>query len=226
MEEMSVEGIHVDTVPPPTLPAVAAAKVLLVRHGEVLNPHRVVYADLPGYGLSARGAAQAAATADHVATAPVAAVVSSPLLRARQTAQAIAKPHGIEVELDADLTEWGGGIRWAGVVWDDIDKVFPGELTAYLNTPLDLPFAPESLADCGRRVALSVQRRAALIEGAGVLVVVGHQDPIQAGRLTLTGRWGEPFHDNKPAHAAIVTLMPDGERWAEGAYWEPDQGGR
>ncbi|MFQ5427057.1 MAG: histidine phosphatase family protein, partial [Gaiellales bacterium] len=38
----------------------------LVRHGEVENPDHVVYADLPGFGLSATGSAQAEAAANHL----------------------------------------------------------------------------------------------------------------------------------------------------------------
>lgn len=51
------------------------------------NPERVVYGRLPGFPLSEFGERQARAAAEALRDAPVAAVFSSPLLRAQQTAQ-------------------------------------------------------------------------------------------------------------------------------------------
>lgn len=66
-------------MPPPT-------EIKFVRHGEVHNPRRVLYGRLPRFRLSRRGREQAAALAAALAKVSVQAVVSSPLLRARQTA--------------------------------------------------------------------------------------------------------------------------------------------
>ncbi len=66
----------------------------LVRHGEVDNPQGIFYGRLPRYALGPAGRAQAAATARLLAGEPVAAIYSSPLLRARQTAAAIAREQG------------------------------------------------------------------------------------------------------------------------------------
>jgi broad specificity phosphatase PhoE len=63
----------------------------LVRHGEVYNPQQVFYARLPRFGLSQRGREQAQAAGAYLAQHPIAALFSSPLLRARQTAQIIAQ---------------------------------------------------------------------------------------------------------------------------------------
>lgn len=202
---------------------VSASLVHLVRHGEVENPHHVVYADLPGYGLSAQGLVQARSAGARLAAASITRVISSPLLRATQTAAEIAVSHEIQPEKDEQLTEWAVGIRWAGVRWDDLEEVFPGELNAYLETPLDLEFGSESLQACGERVAAAVRAAAAAMNG-GELVVVSHQDPIHAGHLALAGRTPADYHADKPAHAGIVTLQPDATRWAEAGYWQPEQG--
>ena len=67
--------------------------LLLIRHGETaLNAARVMQpADTP---LSERGLAQAEALGRRMKTAGLAAIVSSDLPRAWQTAQAIAQPDG------------------------------------------------------------------------------------------------------------------------------------
>ena len=195
----------------------------LVRHGEVHNPDHLVYADLPGFGLSARGHRQAAESATSLADRDVGLVVSSPLQRAIETAGFIAARHAIGVVVDERLTEWRLAQRWAGLRWDDLDEEFPGELIAYLTDPGDLPFSPESLAALGARVAEAATEHAS--HTTRDVVVVSHQDPIHAGIRTLTGVGLADFNDDKPAHATVVSLeAADADRWAIVGRFDPAQG--
>ena len=194
--------------------------VYLVRHGEVHNPEGIVYADLDGYGLSELGRAQASAAGRRLPGQVK--IVSSPLERAVETASIIAATTGSTVESDDDLTEWLLSRRWAGAVWASLDETFPGELTAYLDHPDHLPFAPESLTQLSSRVSAAVRRHRAA--DGGPLVVVSHQDPIQAARLSLTARPLGGLQRDKPAHAAIITLVPTNGAWQERSTWAPEQG--
>ncbi len=200
-----------------------ADRICLVRHGEVHNPDHVVYADLPGFGLSELGRRQAAATGRHLAASPVGRLVTSPLERARETADLIAAATGAQVTVDERLTEWHLSARWAGLAWDDLPVARPGEVEAYLAHPEDLEFSPEPLADLAERM------RDALIELAaatprGDLVAVSHQDPVHAARRILTGEGFGAFNAGKPGHAAVVTLARTSSRWTVAAEWEPEQG--
>jgi len=193
----------------------------LVRHGEVHNPDRIVYADLDGYRLSELGRAQAAAAARRLPAGS--AIVASPLERAVETASIIASELGTTVAVDEDVTEWHLGRRWAGHVWESLDDDFPGELTAYLERPADLPFSPETLEALADRVAGAVRRHRDTTESP--LVIVSHQDPIQAARLALTGVPLTDLHNDKPPHAAVITLQGSGSGdWHEVGMWAPDQG--
>jgi broad specificity phosphatase PhoE len=190
-------------------------RIHLVRHGEVENPGHLVYADLPGFRLSALGRRQAEDAA--AALAPVAGgalVVSSPLERALETAAAIAAAVGSAVVTDPGLTEWRLGRRWAGIAWEDLPDRFPGELEAYLAHPEDLPFSPESIAEVAARMAAVVDRLGAEHPGAEA-ILVSHQDPIQALRLHSTGRPFSALPVGKPAHCEVLTLDAAGDRWAE-----------
>ncbi|MGC9395981.1 MAG: histidine phosphatase family protein [Anaerolineae bacterium] len=62
-------------------------QITFVRHGQVYNPEKVVYGRLPGFPLSELGEQQAQAAAEALRDVPLAAIFSSPLLRAQQTAQ-------------------------------------------------------------------------------------------------------------------------------------------
>ncbi len=58
-----------------------------VRHGHVHNPDNVFYGRLPRFRLSSVGVGQASRTARYFRGLSIAAVFSSPMLRARQTAR-------------------------------------------------------------------------------------------------------------------------------------------
>jgi len=193
-------------------------RIHLVRHGEVHNPGHLVYARLAGFGLSPRGRRQARAAAAHLADRPIVAVWSSPLQRALETAAEIALPRGLVVQVDERLGEWRLTDRWQGIPWDDLATVRPGEVEAYLAHPHRLPFSAESLDDLARRMADALDDVAAT--SGGDVVVVGHQDPLQAVRLFLTGQRLSGLHDDKPRHATVITLEP-GVPWRERERWDP-----
>lgn len=191
--------------------------VFFVRHGEVENPDRVVYADMPGFGLSQRGRAEAGAAAEFLAGVSVTAIYASPLERAQETAGIVAAACEVPVRTRDDLTEWLLARRWKGVTWEDLPAAFPGELEAYLEHPTDLPFAEESIPDLGGRVAAAAIQLAAAHPGERI-VLVSHQDPIQAGRLVLRGLPLTDLHLNRPGHCDVLTLEP-GDPWQEIGYW-------
>lgn len=195
----------------------------LVRHGEVENPDRVVYADMPGFGLSARGRAEAAGAAEYLASIPITALYASPLQRAQETAQQIAAASSVSVVTRDDLTEWLVARRWKGVTWEDLPEVFPGEVEAYLEHPTDLPFAEESIDALGERMAAAAREIMASHPGEHV-GLVSHQDPIQAGRLTLRGLPLGELHIDRPGHCHVLTMVP-GDPWEEVGRWVPDVAG-
>ena len=196
--------------------------VHLVRHGEVLNPNHVVYADLAGFNLSATGVLQAHAAGKYLAARSVDVVLTSPLARAHQTATAIARHHGMTPTIIADLTETRQYPRWTGQKWDDLDTLFPGQVEAYLDDASVLPNVEETIADVASRVVAVAER--AVDDGADSIVVVGHQDPTQAARLHMTGRSLSELLLDPPTHASITTLESNGEGWVELAAWSPNIG--
>ena len=144
--------------------------LILARHGETtanVAGHLLGRTDPP---LTGRGRQQAEELA--AALPGVAGVISSPLARARQTAEAFALP----VEVDDRWTELDYG------VYDDRP---PSELPAALwdRWRVDPDFAPEggeSLTGLGRRVRSACEDLVARAAEADI-VVVSHVSPIKAG---------------------------------------------
>ncbi|MHB8452670.1 MAG: histidine phosphatase family protein [Mycobacteriales bacterium] len=87
--------------------------VLLVRHGLTALTGPVLAGWTPGVHLDDRGLEQARSVADRLAALPLAAVVSSPLERCRETAGEIAGRRGLPVQLDERLGECRYG-AWTG----------------------------------------------------------------------------------------------------------------
>lgn len=90
------------------------ATLLLIRHAAHGHLGQVLSGRMPGVPLSAAGRAQAAALAERLSREPIAAVLSSPVERARETATAIAAAKGLEVEVAAALDEIDFG-AWTGL---------------------------------------------------------------------------------------------------------------
>lgn len=190
----------------------------LVRHGEVANPNHVVYGDLPGFNLSPRGVLQVHAAGGRLAIRPVTRILTSPLARARQTAVAIARHHGLPAQADDRLVETRQFPHWTGRRWDDIRTEQRDEYVGYLQDATTVPGGEEDIT------AVAGRASAAILDGlpeTGELVVVGHQDTTQAARLHLTGRPLSALRVDPPAHASVITLERRGDEWHEVGCWEP-----
>ena len=114
------------------------------------------------------------------ARTPPAAIVSSPLHRTRETAEAIAGACGMAVEIDDRLVEVDYGV-WDGHPFGDL----PADLVRQWRTdPHFTPEGGESLADVRARMstcATDLLDRAAASRAA--IVAVSHVSPIKAAVL-------------------------------------------
>jgi broad specificity phosphatase PhoE len=165
--------------------------VHLLRHGEVDNPHGIIYGRLPGYHLSAHGRAMADAAADYFAGRAVVALFCSPLERAQETARPVAERLGLPIVTDDRLIEsWNHfeGQRFG---------VGDGSLRHPVHWPyLANPFRP-SWGEPYRQVAARVQAAVETAREAAAgreAVCVTHQLPIWVTRRAAEGHrlWHNP----------------------------------
>ena len=95
-------------------------RVLLIRHGSHGRLGRVLCGRMGGVTLSDEGRAEAGALARAIKRqGGLAALYSSPLLRARETAEPIGQMLGLPVGIDPDLDELDFG-AWSGRTFDDL----------------------------------------------------------------------------------------------------------
>src|SRR5438067_10315444 len=105
-----------DPVPPRWFPPKdEATEVLLVRHGSTEHSLEGRFSGRNDLPLDDRGRGQARAIAAHIgAMYPIDTIVSSPLRRARETAEAIAARVGGDIAVEDDLIETEFG-EWEGL---------------------------------------------------------------------------------------------------------------
>jgi len=87
------------------IPQHAATRISLVRHASVHNPSNIFYGRLPGFSISKRGQIEAACTARALKDLTIDEIISSPLLRCRQTAAEILKYHHLKLRQSSLITE-------------------------------------------------------------------------------------------------------------------------
>lgn len=87
--------------------------VLLVRHGATPTTGRILPGRAPGLHLSEEGLEQARRAAERLATATLAGVLSSPLERARETAEPTLASTGLPLQPEPGLVETDVG-EWTG----------------------------------------------------------------------------------------------------------------
>ncbi len=165
------------------------AWLFLIRHGATKANESRPYVlqgrnmDLP---LSETGRRQAEQLGRFLAQRNIARVVSSPMKRAVETAQAVAQPHGLTVEVCEELTECDVG-RWEGMDWDSIMQQYPDEYQRFMDNPAEHGYLEgETYSDVLHRVQPALQKIIEQAEGRPT-VVVAHNVVNRAYLSTLLG---------------------------------------
>ncbi len=176
--------------------------LILVRHGESVGNAAGLLLGRIDSPLTERGASQARSLAATVSGAT--RLISSPLSRARDTAEALGT--GLTVEVDD---------RWVEVDYGEYDGWALGDVPAemWARWRSDLTFAPpggESLATAGTRVRAACDELFADPDGPargdGVVVVVSHVSPIKAAACWALGMGDEGAWRLFLANASVTRI--------------------
>jgi broad specificity phosphatase PhoE len=179
------------------------ARVFLARHGQTAyNLEGRFQGQLP-VPLDDTGRAQAAELAERAAAHEFATLWCSPLLRARETADAVAARIGLQPREDARLMETNAG-DWTDRSFADVQAEAPDAFAAFANGEPDFAFpGGESFAQQGVRVAAAL---ADIEQGALPALVVCHGGVIRIALFQRAGR-GVAM-DQRVPNGALVELGP------------------
>lgn len=146
-------------------------KLFVVRHGETAWTLERRFTGWRDIALAPSGQVQAEALAGALSGHALAAVYASPLERTRTTAEAIAKPHRLTVQVEPRLREMGFG-RWEGLGRDEVAAREPEAWATWRDAPHTLvAHGGERLPDVAARVAAVADDLVARHGGSEVVVV-------------------------------------------------------
>jgi broad specificity phosphatase PhoE len=169
-------------------------RLLLARHGQTVWNADRRFQGQADPELSVRGRAQAEALGRALRRRRLTAVYSSPLRRARETAEIVVRNRGLPITLLADLRELGLG-RWEGRAADEVIATDGEHYRRWLSQPLACPPpGGEPLPDVSKRVLSAVDRIISSHPDGEELLVVGHGGIIglyccHLLRLSLNAVW-------------------------------------
>src|SRR5438552_3376706 len=148
-----------------------AMRLIVVRHCETGWNRERRFQGWQDSPLSERGWTQADAVSRALAEEKIGAVYASPLGRAVQTAEAIARPHGLGVTLEPAFKEMSFG-AWEGLDVDDVKLKFPEDFATWRAEPHRARFGgPETVEDVRARALVGLQRLRATHDGETVVLV-------------------------------------------------------
>jgi len=190
--------------------------LLLIRHGETDLAGRFCGQIDPALNRNGRrqvaifAATLATQLAEELAPLQITRIISSPLRRARQTAEAIAQTLQLQVQFDAGLCEIGFG-EWEGLHWTEIEARWPQEARRWAE---EFPHRPapggETFGDFCRRIDTCFASLTANLREPAAIVT--HRGVLQH---LLTRRFGfdaQQARDVSAPYCAHVLLKPPAER--------------
>lgn len=204
--------------------------LILIRHGETAwNAEKRMQGHLD-IGLNDEGLRQAAALGRALCNEPIDAVVTSDLLRARQTAEPIGAVRGLSPTTDKGLRERCFGV-FEGLLYADLERSHPDAYRAWKARELHTRYPPgqnqaETLQEFSDRVLVTIDRLA----HAGkyrTLAVVTHGGVLECIYRAATGTSLQQVRDFDVKNAGInrVRWTPTGMRilqWADVTHLAPD----
>jgi broad specificity phosphatase PhoE len=111
--------------------------ILLIRHGETAWNRGKIFRGVYDIPLNENGRTQARQLAKALASRQIDVAYSSPLARAKETAQIVLEPHGIEAVIHKGLTDFNYG-KWTGLEDEVVARKWPEEHARWTTTPHDI----------------------------------------------------------------------------------------
>lgn len=199
--------------------------LLLIRHGQTTwNVEQRLPGQLPGIPLTEKGREQAARLADALTVLPISAIISSPLERARDTAEILAQKYDIAVQFEPRLVDTDVG-HWAGQNYQELNKTDPA-WNAYKRDPTVAPEGIETFPQVQQRVMAAIEHWLAQETTGAYPAFVAHADVVKLAIAHYEGlaveRAGLLFIDN--ASVSLIEVETEHPARVVAIGWSPRPG--
>ena len=160
-------------------------QIIFLRHGQAKNnTERILAGRTEGVPLTDTGIKQAEHTAQLLADMNISAIYSSPIERAKHTAEIVGKHNSLDVTIDDRLIELDMG-KFTGMPYDEIFNSHGNVFMKFYNGELEIAHnGVETFAEVKKRILGIVDH---IIEKHPDenIVLVTHMDPIKAMLSTV-----------------------------------------
>ena len=183
-----------------------ATRLYLVRHGATQLSAENRFSGAVGVDLSDEGRHQAARLGDRLDDQGIAAIYTSPLSRALETARIIAGACRLEPILRDGLREISHG-SWEGLTRHEVETRFPDDYAAWEEDPFTFapPGAESGLAVLAR--ALPVVREIVTAHTGQSVLVVSHKATIRLLLCSLLGIEARGYRDRLDQSPACLNVL-------------------
>ncbi len=165
-------------------------RLLLIRHAESEGNAQGRLQGRKEYPLTEKGRAQASALAERLVTMSVAALYSSPIRRALDTAETAGERLGLAVVREPRLQEYDFGDHLSGLTWQEIREQQPHIVQALVSDASDFPSYPgeEGRAAFRERVSAAMSEIAVRHAQDEAVAVITHAGPVVVYLMDVLGR--------------------------------------
>jgi len=182
------------------------AMILLIRHGEndYVKKGRLA-GRLPGVNLNSNGRAQAHTLAERLSSVRIKSIYSSPLERALETADPIAKILGLEVVVRPGLIEVDVG-DWQNKTLKGLSRRKLWRVVQEAPSRMKFP-GGESFLEAQMRIYEELNELATNHKEKDIFICVSHSDPIKLAIAYFLGLPLDMFQRLHISPASISTLI-------------------
>lgn len=177
--------------------------IIFLRHGQAKNNlERILTGRTPGIPLTEKGIDQAEKAAKFLEDMDISAIYSSPIERARHTAEIVGKHNSLDVIIDDRLIELDMG-KFTGVPYDEIFTSHGNVFMKFYNGELEIAHnGVETFSEVKKRILGIVDH---VIENHPDqnVVLVTHMDPIKAMLSTVVDLTAENLFELIIANASL-----------------------
>jgi len=192
--------------------------IIFLRHGQAINnTHRILAGRTPGIPLTETGINQAKQVAQFLKPFNISAIYSSPIERAKKTAEIVAEHSSLEVKLDERLIEIDMG-KFTGIPYD---KIF----TSHGNVFLKFYEGHSSIEENGVETFVKVKERILELVNHVLtthtnqnVLLVTHMDPIKAMISTIIDLKPQSLFELIIQNGALTVIKEEEEKLSLSAF--------
>ncbi|MGE5519962.1 MAG: histidine phosphatase family protein [Candidatus Dadabacteria bacterium] len=186
-------------------------RFLLIRHGLTDAVGNQLTGRSPGLHLNAEGEKQVKKLSENLKGLPIAGIYSSPLERALETAEPIARQLNLQTSVSADFIEIDFG-HWTNMFYEEIKQTEEFRLFNSFRSCTRIP-GGELMLEAQLRIANGIQRLAR-VHPKQTIIIVSHADMIKAAIAYYTGIHLDLFNriQVNPASVSILELFDETSR--------------